>query len=85
MKDLTKLTPEEAQRIETVLILLHRDFANHITAQERLSKDEDFCEEVRKTFASNAKWLKEIYLMIYETDNEKLIKNSYYGRSTNEQ
>ena len=72
MKDLTKLTPEEANKIECLLLTLEKDVKEHIEANERLSKDyPSLTEELRKTFASNCEWFKECYLLIYEKEYSK--------------
>lgn len=68
MKDLTNLTPQEANKIEMVLVMMCREFQKHIDAEIRLSKNDDLTEELRKTFADNAEWSKEAYRLIYGED-----------------
>ena len=72
MIDLTTLTPEQANKLECFLITIEDDLKKTIEAHDTLSKDQSFLPDLRKTFASNCEWYKELYHLIYqkEYDNE---------------
>lgn len=71
MIDLTNLTPDQANKIEMVLLLLEGDFRKHIEANEALSLDYDLPDEGRKAFEANVKWYKEAYHLIYGKEYTK--------------
>lgn len=65
MIDLTKLSPEQATKIEVVLMLMENDFKAFIQMNENLSQDFDLPEEGRRIFEANTTWHKEAYRLIY--------------------
>lgn len=71
MKDLTKLTPDEANKIECLLLTLTTDIEKAIDAFERLSANDDFPEETRRVWRSNAEWYRECYHLIYGKEYTK--------------
>ena len=68
MLDLTTLTPEQANKIEIVLLTLESDFKDLIRANEKVSQCEGITEEARKTITSNYLWYKEAYQLIYQKE-----------------
>ena len=64
--DCTKLTVEQANKIEMVLLSLQSRVFDQIIAYEKLSADTSLTEEVRKTMYSNMQWWLEVYQFIYE-------------------
>ena len=65
MIDLTKITPEQANRIECALLMLETDIKDNINAHHQLANTEDLPMSTRKTMASNAKWWEEVHELIY--------------------
>ena len=66
MIDLTKITPEQANKIECALLQLHTDVKKFIECYDELSKDEDLSAQTRATSKSNCEWWKAVYELIYE-------------------
>ena len=64
--DCTKLTVEQANKLEMVLLSLQSRVYDQIIAYEKLSADTSLTEEVRKTMYSNMQWWLEAYQLIYE-------------------
>lgn len=75
MKDLTKLTEVEANKLECALIMLDGDIRDIIRNYERIAEDDSLPDTARVTFKGNAEWWKEVYLMIYETSPEPSERN----------
>lgn len=65
MIDLTKITAEQANRIECALLILENDVKEQIEAHHQLANTEDLPMSTRKTMASNAKWWEEVHELIY--------------------
>lgn len=65
MIDLTKITPEQANKIECALLQLEDSFKNNINAYAELSEDDSFSEKTRATFKCNAEWWKAAHALIY--------------------
>lgn len=68
MKDLTTLTPEQANKLECYLVMIEDDLKKTIEAHDTLSKDKSFLPNLRETFASNAQWYRELYHLIYQKE-----------------
>ena len=64
MIDLTKITPEEANKLEMALIQLTGNIEEKIKAYESISEDEEFTIETRNTMKSNAEWWREVLHLI---------------------
>lgn len=68
MIDLTKITADEANKIECALIQLEGEFKKNIDLWGKLSYDESFSDKARKNFASNAMWWGEVYGLLFTED-----------------
>lgn len=68
MIDLTKLTFEEANKIECALLQLEHYVKDVIESWENISQDKTFSEDFRKTATSNVEWWNEVYRLIYNTE-----------------
>lgn len=68
MIDLTKLTLEQANKLEMYLITCEEDIVDSINTYERLSEDTDYTESIRAKFRSNSEWYKELYQLIFEKE-----------------
>lgn len=64
MIDLTKITTEEANKLEMALISLTGDIEGKIKAYESVSEDKDFSKETRRKMKSNAEWWREVLHLI---------------------
>ena len=64
MIDLTKITRDEANKIECALLMLDSEIKNIIDSYEKASTYEELTEQTRKTMKSNAEWWREFYEMI---------------------
>ena len=71
MIDLTKITAEQANRIECALLILEHDVREQIEAHRFLANDSDLLPSTRKTMASNAKWWEEVHELIYGKEQEQ--------------
>jgi hypothetical protein len=65
MIDLTKITPDEARKIEVALLQLHNDVEKFIKGFDDLANDEKLDEGTKKTMAANREWWKSAYALIY--------------------
>lgn len=65
MIDLTKITPEQANKIECALLQLHSDVENFIKCYDALSKDEEMSASTRANSKANCEWWKAVYALIY--------------------
>lgn len=65
MIDLTKITPEQANRIECALLALESTVKENITGNEALANDEDLPMTTRNTLKHNAEWWKAVHALIY--------------------
>ncbi len=70
MKDLTKLTQEEARNIESVLFTLQESFKKRILATAVLANSKHTPEALRPMFTDDVEWQREMYRMIYGEDPE---------------
>ena len=66
MKDLTKLTFEEANKLECALLMLEKEVRQCIDIYMSVSEDPTFTEKTRNTMRSNAEWWQEVYTMLYD-------------------
>lgn len=65
MIDLTKITPDEANKIEVALLQLHNDVKKFVKSFDDLANDTSLDESTRKNMASNREWWKSVYALIY--------------------
>ena len=75
MKDLTKLTEAEANKLECALIMLEGEIRTVIRNYERIAEDDSLPDKSRETFKGNAEWWREVYEMIYETTSDPSERN----------
>jgi len=66
MIDLTRITPDEANKIEVALLQLHNDVQKTIKCYDAIANDTEFSAETRKTMANNRDWWQEVYDLIYQ-------------------
>lgn len=64
MFDVTKLTPEQASKIECALLMLTANIKDNISAYEKLAKSDFLDEKTRATSKSNAEWWAEVLAII---------------------
>lgn len=65
MIDLTKITPDQANKIEMVLVMMEDNIKAHVVSNEMLAEDKTLSEKVRNTCRNNAQWWKEVHTLIY--------------------
>lgn len=65
MIDLTKITLEEAVKIECALALLEKEIIAKAEACESASLWEDLDEESRLLFKSNGEWWREVHKLLF--------------------
>ena len=65
MIDLTKITPEQANKIECALLQMEDNFKDKIDAYTNLSQDDTLSAKVRITCKCNAEWWKAVHALIY--------------------
>ena len=70
MIDLTKITPEEANKIECALICLEKEIIAEIDALDKASTYEELPMESRKTLKNNANWWREVHTLIYKSERK---------------
>lgn len=63
--DCTKLTVEQSNKIEMVLLSLQSRVFDQIIAYEKLSADTSLSQEVRSTMQSNAEWWLNTYDFLF--------------------
>ena len=68
MIDLTKITPEEANKIECALLCLEKEFIAEVEAFEKASTWEELPEKKRNIMKSNAEWWREVHALIFKTE-----------------
>ena len=68
MIDLTKITPDEANKIECALNMLEERIFEIAQNFEELSKCVDLPINTRKTLKSNSEWWYEVYALIFKTE-----------------
>ena len=68
MIDLTKITPEEANKIECALTCLEKEIKEKAELFERASTWQDLSEDSRNVMKSNGEWWREVYMLIFKTE-----------------
>ena len=68
MIDLTKISLEEANKIECALLMLKNEIKAEIRALDKASTYEDLSLKSRETIKSNANWWREVYALIFESE-----------------
>lgn len=63
--DCTKLTVEQANKIEMVLLSLQSRVYDQIIAYEKLAADTSLSQEVRDTMQNNAEWWLKTYDLLF--------------------
>ena len=66
MLDLTKLTPDEVNKIEVALLCLEREIIAKAEASESASLLEGLDEETRLQIKSNGEWWREVHELIFK-------------------
>lgn len=69
MIDLTKITPEQANRIECALLMLESSVKNEIAGNQALADDSSLPMATRNNLKSNAQWWEEVHTLIYGKDD----------------
>lgn len=64
MIDLTKITPEQANKIECALLMMDSHIKDVIKAFEAASTYPELTEQARETMKSNAEWWKDLYQLL---------------------
>ena len=67
MLDLTKITPNEANKIECALLCLEKEITDKAKAFEEASTWEDLPEKSRNVMKSNAEWWREVHALIFDS------------------
>jgi hypothetical protein len=67
MIDLTKITPDEANKIECALLCLEKEIIGNAEAYEDASTWEDLPEKSRNVMKSNGEWWREIHALLFES------------------
>ena len=68
MIDLTKITPEQANRIECALMMLEGAVKEQITGNQALADDPSLPQTARNNLMGTAQWWKEVHTLIYGKD-----------------
>lgn len=68
MIDLTKITLDEANKIECALICLEKEIIDKAKAFEEASTWEDFPEKSRKVMKSNGEWWREVHELLFQSE-----------------
>ena len=68
MLDLTKITPDEANKIECALLGLEKEIIDKAEAFEVASTWEDLSENSRNVMKSNAEWWREVHALLFDTE-----------------
>lgn len=68
MIDLTKITPDEANKIECALLCLEKEIIDKAEAFEKASTWEDLPEKSRKVMKSNGEWWREVHALLFESE-----------------
>ena len=66
MKDLMKLTSDEANKLECALLMLHDTIHEYIGLYAKMAQDMDLKEKTRAVMQSNSEWWQEVYTMLYD-------------------
>ena len=67
MIDLTKITTDEANKIEVALLCLKKEIIGKAEDFENASTREDLSEKSRNVMKSNAEWWREVHALLFET------------------
>ena len=70
MIDLTKITTDEANKIECALLCLEKEIIDKAEAFENASTWEDLPEKSRNVMRSNAEWWREVHALLFDTERE---------------
>ena len=68
MIDLTRITPDEANKIECALISLEKEIIDIAETFEDASTWEDFSEDTRNVMKSNGEWWREVHALLFESE-----------------
>ena len=68
MLDLTKITPDEANKIECALLCLEKEIIKEAEAFKAASTWEELPEKSRMVMKSNAEWWREIHALLFKTE-----------------
>ena len=68
MLDLTKITPDEANKIECALLCLEKEIIDKAEAFEVASTWEDLPEKRRNVMKSNGEWWREVHALLFDTE-----------------
>ena len=66
MIDLTNITPDEAKKIEMVLVMLEDKVLTQAKVYDELAHDETLPDDTRNTCRQNSQWWKEAHSLIYK-------------------
>lgn len=66
MIDLTKITLDEANKIELALIFLEKEIIEKAKASEYASMWGNFPERIRNIMKSNGEWWREVHALLFE-------------------
>ena len=70
MLDLTKITAEEANKIECALLCLEKEILDKAQAFEDAATWEDLPEKSRTVMKSNGEWWREVHALLFSTQRE---------------
>ena len=65
MIDLTKITPEQANKIECALVMIEDIFKEEIKSWGECACDDSVSEKARRNCKANAEWWTEVHKLIY--------------------
>ena len=65
MIDLTKITSDEANKIECALLCLEKEIIDKAKAFEDASSWEDLPEKSRNVMKSNSEWWREVHALLF--------------------
>ena len=68
MLDLTKITSEEANKIECALLMIEKEILDKAKAFENASTWEDLPEKSRNVMKSNAEWWYNVHDLLFNTE-----------------
>ena len=68
MLDLTRITPDEANKIECALLCLEKEITDKAEVFEEASTWEDLPQKSRNVMKSNAEWWREVHALLFETE-----------------
>lgn len=75
MIDLTKITLEQANKIECALVMLEKNIKEQIDGNKALANDMGLPETTRNNLKGNAEWWEDVHELIYgegEADGNNL-------------